>query len=144
MASRNFSNNGLAMERKFVSLWARIAIGATGAPTLQTLNRQTGAWAAAPSAGVAGIKSISRTSAGLYVLKLQDSYIGLLDFWVGFSKDTVPAAPQVFPNQTGTDVRSGTSPQITFTCYNNAGTATDPASGEVMFIEIDLTDSMAV
>ena len=44
---------------------------------------------------------------------------------------------------TGTNVSDRASPQITFQCRNNAGAATDPATGEVMTLEIALGDSTA-
>ena len=141
MANRTLSSNQLIFDKKGVVIYARVNIGATGAPTLQSRNGKT--YVNAPATGWNGIKSISRTSAGLYVLTLQDSWVALAAFWGGFQKDTVPSAPSVFANSTGTNVNSTTAPQITFTCYNSAGTATDPANGEVMLLEIELIDSTA-
>jgi ATP phosphoribosyltransferase len=64
MASRNFQRVQAASKEAKL-LFAHITIGASGAPTLS----------ASQSLGVA---SISRTSAGLYVLTLSDTYNSLL------------------------------------------------------------------
>ncbi len=126
-------------------LSARVNIGGTGAPTLQALNRATGAWQAAPAAGYNGIKSVTRNSAGNYTFVLQDSYVQLIAAWVGFAQDANPAAGNTQTMATGTNVRSLTSPQVTIqTRTQTAGNAaTDPASGEVMVVDFELADSTA-
>lgn len=143
IANRNFSPNALSLSKKYVTLHARIAIGGLGAPTLQALNKQTGAWAAAPSTGWNGIKSVALNSAGNYTLVLQDSYVQLLAGWVGFAQDAAPAAPNTQVMATGTNVRSATSPQVTIQT-RAAATATNPASGEVLIVALELEDSTAV
>lgn len=146
MANRNFSSNALSLEKKYVFLNARVAIGATGAPTLQAFNRATGQWQAAGAAGYNGIKSVTRNSAGNYTFVLQDSYVALLAAWVGYAQDANPAAPNTQTTATGTNVRSATSPQVTIQTRTGAtgNAATDPASGEVMVVDFELSDSTAV
>jgi hypothetical protein len=127
MANRFFENRRYSMEKAVVDLWANVSIGATGAPTLNTAK---------------GIASISRSSAGVYVFTLQDSYQRLLNMNVTFfANGAAAAAPDV--NQSVADTVN-TTKTITIRCNNNSGTATDPASGEVMFAQFTLSNSTAV
>lgn len=130
MASSMFYGDYLSKERARRLVSARVTIGATGAPTLDVPNSK-------------GVLSIARNSAGQYLVILMDRYVKLSAFWIGFQKDTVPTAPNAAPMVTGTDVTGVSTagvPQVTFSCYNNAGVATDPASGEVMVLEFELQD----
>ena len=122
------------MEKGVVKLFAKITIGGTGAPTL-TRGK--------------GIASISRTSTGLYVLTLQDTYQRTLAFQGAFVLGSgVPAAP--LPPFVVTDaVATAGAPKITFTTTaasggSGAAAATDPASGEVLLLEITLSNSTAI
>jgi hypothetical protein len=144
MANRNFSTNGLSLEKKTVTLWLRVAIGATGAPTLQAWNAASKSWVSAPTGGWAGVKSITRNSAGKYTIVLQDKYTKILAAWVGFICDAAPAAGSTHAFSTGTDPTTAGGGTVIVQCRNNSGTATDPASGEVMTVEIELGDSDAV
>lgn len=104
-------------------LYAKVSIGASGAPTLVA---NTGM----------GITSITRSSAGKYVLTLSHAYAALLNIkQIINSGSSAPAAPGMY---VVTDaVSSATAPAVTVQ-FNAAGTATDPASGEILYIEIEL------
>lgn len=130
MADRMFTQGLGQLEKRTVTLMGEVTIGATGAPTLVTAKSK-------------GIKSITRVSAGQYRVVLQDTYVRLFACWVAFLADAAPAAPAVNTMVTGTNTSNRASPQITFQCRSNAGAATDPASGEVMALEIALGDSSA-
>ena len=121
------------MEKGVVKLFAKITIGSSGAPTL-TRGK--------------GIASISRTSTGLYVLTLQDTYQRTLALQGAFIKSSgVPAAP--LPPFIVTDaVATAAAPAITFTTSaasggSGAAQATDPSSGEILLLEITLSNSTA-
>lgn len=119
MASRNF-NRVQALEKEVKHLYAEVAIGGTGAPTL--------------TSGL-GITSISRVSAGKYLVTLNDKYVRLM------------SASAIVLKTAGEDITVQLSAQdvagaktVTFLC-KTAATATDPASGDVLFIRIDLKNS---
>ena len=124
-----------SLERVPTKLYIKIAIGGTGAPTLSTTYNK-------------GVASVSRTSAGLYVLTLDNAWLALLGF----------RASQVVPTGigalTGIDlvsesVATPSTKRITFKCRAAAGagnttpTATDPVSGSTLMLEITLQDTSA-
>lgn len=110
-------------EVKVDHLYAKVAIGATGAPTLNT-------------AASKGIASISRTSDGLYVLTLAKVYNSLLDFSVIQLFDTLQ---DLTFQINAIDLSAKT---ITFWCKATA-TATDPTDGSTLHIKAILKDSAA-
>lgn len=121
MANRNY-NRYQALEKEVKTIFAKVAIGSTGAPTLN----------AAQSLGVA---SISRTSAGLYVLTLQDAYMRLMHADIHV---ITPSAEDLKAHVSAESVASAKT--VTFRC-DAAGTATDPASGDTLLIRVDLKNS---
>lgn len=123
MASRNF-NRKQALEKEVKEIYAKVAIGASGAPTLS----------AADSLGVA---SITRTSAGLYQLTLQDKYVSLKHMDV---KIATPTAEDIVSNPVSETV--STTKLINFRC-TTAGVATDPASGDTFYIAMQLKNTTA-
>lgn len=128
MANRLFNQFGATLEKGVVTLFGDVTIGATGAPTLVAANSK-------------GIKSIVRNSAGDYTITLQDTYNKFLSLWVGFQKATAAAAPNQTVKAKSLNATGGAT--IEFVLYNNAGAATDPASGEELFIEICVGNSSA-
>lgn len=122
MANRNF-NRYQALEKEVKAIYAIVAIGASGAPTLT----------AADSKGVA---SISRTSAGLYVLTLQDQYNKLMHLTVMQLIGTA----QDIKVQLVSETTTASTKQITFRTLA-AGVATDPSSGSVLYIKAELKNS---
>lgn len=128
MANRLMNQFRYSLEKKVVDLFADVTFGATGAPTLVAKNSK-------------GVKSITRSSAGKYVITLQDSYARLLMVKHAFINATAPASPSSYiVSQT---VGTANPPTITVQ-FNAAGTATDPASGEEALIQFVLSDSSAI
>lgn len=123
MANRNW-NRFQALEKECKSLYLEVAIGSSGAPTI--------------SSGV-GIASISRTSAGLYRIVLQDKYVSLKDF----ACIHLVSAAEDLNFQVKAEAVSGASPYIDFFCLT-AGSATDPSDGAVLKIKIDVKNSSAI
>jgi len=121
MANRNF-NRKQALEKEVKEIYAKVAIGASGAPTLN----------ASQSIGVA---SVSRTSAGLYVLTLQDAYMRLMDAHICV---VTPSAEDIVSNVSAEAV--ATAKTVTFRT-TAAGVATDPASGDTLLISLQLKNS---
>lgn len=119
MASRSF-NRKQALEKEVKEIFALVSVGASGAPTLTT--------------GY-GIASITRTSAGLYQITLQDKYVSL-KFFEG-----------ILIKSSGEDIRFQLKAEsvvsaktIDFFTLTGAS-ATDPSSGSKMYIKIEVKDS---
>lgn len=95
--------------------------------------------------------SVTRNSTGKYTIVLGttssslDFYYKLLAVNTTFdatgNSGTAPAAPFVY--MTGNAVATPATCSFTLQCTNSAGTATDPASGEAVWLEIILSNSGA-
>jgi hypothetical protein len=133
MANRFFNQFSMSLEKNPVTLWAKVAIGATGAPTLDAVNSK-------------GVKSISRTSAGLYVLTLgtgsaTDIYNRI--FFAShrfFLAAGAPAAPLMHVKAQAVATNGTVTVQF---LAPDGTTATDPASGEELWLEFKLKNSTA-
>lgn len=136
MANRLFTQFRWSMEKNPATIWANVAIGATGAPTLSAVNSK-------------GVRSITRTSAGLYVITLgvsgananTDIYNGL--FMVSHKfivASGTPAAPLMYVVSQA--VATAGTVTVQFTAVNGTS-ATDPASGETLLLEFALKTSTA-
>jgi hypothetical protein len=121
----------LSFEKRVVNVFAHVTFGASGAPTLDTVNSK-------------GILSIVRNSAGNYTVKFGtnsilplDTYVKLLEVRQAFVNATAPAAPGLYI--TSNSIASGSL----VLQFNNGGTSTDPASGEQVYLQFILGDSSA-
>lgn len=123
MANRNF-NRKQSLEKEVKEIYAKITIGASGAPTLVT-------------ASSLGVTSVSRTSAGLYVITLDDKYVAFkhADFQIA-----TPTAEDIVPNLVSETV--STNKTVTFRT-TAAGVATDPASGDTVYVALQLKNTTA-
>lgn len=137
MANRTFTQFGYTLERAVVSLYAHVTFGASGAPTLDTANSK-------------GIVSITRNAAGKYTIVF-GTQAGMLDVYNKFlcakhifdatgTAGAAPASPGMYLLANNVATFGTCSVQIEF---NSAGTATDPASGEGVYIEFVLKNSTA-
>ena len=137
MANRYNQQFQLTQEKRVTAIFAKVTFGATGAPTLSASNSK-------------GVLSVTRNSAGTYTfvfgsgsgVSLQkDSYVKLLSINnVMNSGASAPAAPAMYIKADNTASNSSASIQIVM---NSAGTATDPASGEIGYYEFIFGDSTA-
>lgn len=123
MANRNF-NKKQALEKEVKELYAKIAIGASGAPTL--------------SVGY-GILSITRKGAGNYRLILEDKYYSLK--W--FKAIHLAASEEDLNFQIEAEDVAGSTPYIDFFCLT-AAVATDPASGDSLLLKVEVKNTTAV
>lgn len=122
MANRNF-NRKQALEKEVKDLYAEVAIGASGAPTLTSS---------------VGIASIAKNSTGDYTLTLQDAY------------NSLKFAQIMFLDSSAQDIRAQLKAEdvagdktIDFLTLT-AATPTHPASGQVLLIKLELKNSSAV
>jgi hypothetical protein len=112
-----------------VKLFAKVTIGGTGAPTLVTTSGHS-----------KGIASIARTGTGAYTLTLSDAYSKLLNMSMSM---LYSSATTIGGFEMKTDTVS-TTKIITFLTKDvgtGGGSAADPASGTVMYLEITLDAS---
>lgn len=124
MANRRMQQFRYSMEYNVVDLFAVITIGGTGAPTL-TIG--------------GGIASVSRTSAGLYVITLSDTYAKLLHVATqAVSSTSAQAAPMC--TVVSETVATNKTITLQYRAIDNS-TATDPASGEILLVKIALRNS---
>ncbi len=121
MANRNF-HRVQSLTREVKSLYAYVSIGATGAPTLSTDNS-------------VGVTSISRDSAGVYIVTLDDKYNRLVHFNVMMLEAT---AEDLTFQVESEDVDGAKT--IQFQC-KAAAVETDPSNGSVLLIKIDLKNT---
>ena len=120
MANRNF-NRAQNLEKEIKSLFAEIAIGPAGAPTL---TRGT------------GIASVTRASTGLYTVVLQDQYNRLMFVGATFlASGAESISAQLVSSSVTTAAKS-----LVFRTVST-GVATDPANGDTLFLRLDLKNS---
>lgn len=128
--NRAYIHSRGALEAGIIWLYARIAIGATGAPTL--------------SSGK-GIASVSRSSAGRYVVTLEDAYNALLCTTVtaeGTITDDSATVGTTFKVRSS-DVTNSTTPTVTIQAVKADGTAADPGDGDTLNVCLTLKASSA-
>lgn len=110
-----------------VSLMARVSIGSSGAPSIIS------------GTGM-GIASIVRNSAGNYTINLTNTFYNLLSLSViSNSGSSAPAAP--LTNIAVSSVSVAAAPLVTIQMRNLSGVATDPASGEILHLVMDMNRS---
>lgn len=141
MANRDFDAVAYQLEKKLVSIFARVTIGAAGAPTLVTTTTGSGN----PSKGVA---TITRTATGKYTIQLglvdsvsgqllSDLYTRLLTVGVTVLNSSLTS---VIGGQLTSDTVA-TNGQFQFQFISAAGAAADPANGDTLLWEIILKNS---
>lgn len=137
MANRWGQQFNYTLEKQVFNLFCQISFGSSGAPTLATAN--------ATSAALKGVASVSRTSTGLFVLTLQDSWRKLLLFagsWdTSGASSAAPVAPIIY---VVTNSITSVPGSITFKTgdYVN-GAVADPANGEILRLKIVVGNSSA-
>lgn len=126
MANRMFNQFQGTLEKGVVQLLAEISFGASGAPTLVRGK---------------GIASVTRTAAGTFDVTLQDSYVATLGVASTWKDTTAPTAVDVVLH--ADSVTSSSTPKVTLKTYAST-TATDPASGEKLLVQLTLSNSTAL
>lgn len=123
MANRMFPTQFIqSTESNPVRVHAQVTFGASGAPTLNF--------------GSKYISGIVRNSAGNYTLTFTDVYNRLLGIDHIFnSGSSAPAAPQLYVKTNSLTTASAKTINVIFA---NAGTATDPATSEIVYLTFNL------
>lgn len=164
MANRTFQTDSRSFIKKLVSLYPVVAVGAAGAVTLkkrQFTAAGSGSAApayslvSAPTSGVGyacgdgqGVKGVTRNSAGDWTFTLSDPYLYLVGVeLVGITNTGGTNASAI----NGIAVNTTTTSVTTNTALGNGGvlrvvlmsgsTATDPASGDTVYLRFLLGDA---
>lgn len=136
MSNHSFHRLLGALEIDVVCLYARFTVGAAGAPTLVS----------AP--GSKGVTSVSRTSAGLYVLTLDDGYQKLL--WgaaqildaTNSDPTAVGVASKLVSNVDGAN--NPATVTIAFFDMATPYTAADPRNGATVLVKLEFRNSSVI
>lgn len=139
MANRWLNQFASTFEKVSVAVYAEITFGASGAPTLVTTSTL-------PANGASkGVASIAQNSTGNYTITFQDAWIKLLGFsgaWdTSGAAGAAPLGPDIYCTTNGVTSAPGTFRFITGGYA--AGAATNPASGERLFLTFFLSNSTA-
>lgn len=140
MANRFWNTPSFQLEKGVVRLYAHITFGASGAPTLVTAHSK-------------GFTSVTKNATGKYTLQFGQNHTGsatALDTYYRVlsvnalwdatgNSGTAPTAPLVtlIANAVGT----AGSASFQLTTQSVGQTATSPASGEGLYVEIHLSNS---
>jgi len=108
---------------EFTAIYAKVAIGVAGAPTLNALASM-------------GVASISRAAEGQYLVTLNNKYNRLVYVSACFVAPGGATAPDISV-ETDSVLSAGTLVINTL----SGGTNTDPANGETMLLQIHLKNS---
>ena len=156
MAQRYWSQFALWAPKGVVHIFPAVIFEATSAPSLVRWSPNTRTYVAAPSSGGCdGAASFTRTSAGIYVLTLQDTYQRVLSASLTLF-DSAATAPLIvaFGVATATDptlaasaVAHGlgaTSNTLTVHVSTATGTLADPAATVLGIFHVVLQNSTAL
>lgn len=124
--NRLFNQFFLSLERGKAIIFGKVAIGATGAPTLNAVKSK-------------GIATVVRNSAGNYTVTLNDIYVDMYSLHVNFLN--VAGAGVAYYYIESQAVNSAKT--VVFQCKDLSGAAVDPSSGTEMQIELKLKTSTA-
>ena len=125
MANRNF-NRYQALTKEVKALFAQVAIGATGAPTLN-----------APAS--LGITSVVRNSAGNYTITLDDKYNDLLQ--ITQSRELASGAPGAVGGMVVRSEAVDSAKTIVIEFVDSAGAPIELVSGTLLRLKLDLKNS---
>ena len=124
--NRLYNQFFLSLERGKAVLFGKVAIGATGAATINGVKSK-------------GIASVVRAAAGKYTITLNDIYVDMFKCDVNFMFATDPGVSYVYI--VSQDVAAAKT--IVIQCVDKDGAAVDPANGAEMQMEIVLKTSTA-
>jgi hypothetical protein len=134
MANRFFNQFGKTLEKEVVSLFLHATFGASGAVTLDAVNSK-------------GIASMTKIGTGAYrivfgttpaSLDVYYKFFGMMP--VFFKSGAAPAAPEMYITALNHNIVGSCSIDVQF---HIGGVATNPGSGEQLYLETKLGNSSA-
>ena len=163
MADRSFIDKNYTLLKKTVEIYAAVSVGAAGAVTLQKWNYPTlgstvapaSTYTAAPTttpagggyplqyqSGAEGVRSVTRTAAGLWTVKMQDNYVRVLQVTLqGALAGGLSAIVGCGINSTLTSMTAAGGSTIGIALLSATAKALDPANGEQILLRILLHDA---
>lgn len=126
MANRMFNQFQGSLEKAVVQLYAEVSFGASGAPTLVRAK---------------GVASIAKSATGTYLVTFQDTYVATLGLSATWKGSAAPAGVLVVLD---TDSITNATPTQVLKIYDEAGAATEPASGEAVLLSFAFSNSTAL
>lgn len=161
MANRTFVSESYGIIKREVRLYAAVDVGAAGAVTLQKWNYpvfgggvNARTYTAAPTTaagqgypgmyqtGAEGVRSVTRTAAGLWTIQLQDNYQRCLRVDAqGELAGGLSAVVGVGRNSTTTNMTASGGSEIGIALLTATATAGDPADGETIYLTFTLADA---
>lgn len=129
MANRSFHRHLGSLEIDVVTLYAKFAVGASGAPTLDTSNSK-------------GVASVTRDSAGQYTLLFSDYYQRLLwaDAKLFSTSASNPTTDGVGFRLEADALSTAKTCQVQFFALDD-GAAADVLDGQVVYMKFELRNS---
>ena len=124
--NRLFNQFFSSLERGKVVLFGKVAIGGSGAATINAIKSK-------------GILSVAKNSTGNYTITLNDIYVDMYSCDIKFLGSSDPGVAYTYTVSQAVN----TTKAIVIQCKDNSGAAVDPASGSEMQIEIKLKSSTA-
>lgn len=133
MASpRAVGNPVLQMESGLNDLYVKAAIGASGAPTIDTNIKRE-------------VSAITRLGAGNYRLALRESWTALMDASINVLDPSAAASDGTMAHLTVVTLGATSSPVIEFQITRgDTGAAADPRDGASLIIRLRLMNGMRV
>ena len=130
MATKGYKRDRGTLEQGIVELFASVAIGAAGAPTINVKKSK-------------GISSIVRNSAGNYTISLQDiyQYLLFLDTMVVLGAGA-PSAGTNLNCVVRADNSISSTPNVQVEFLNSAGAAVDLTNGVTVTFDIQFKNSL--
>jgi hypothetical protein len=129
MANRYMNQFYLSLEQSKCTLYAKVAIGATGAPTLN-------------AAASKGVLSITRNDPGKYTLVFNDVWTKF--YWMDAKVLLASGTPAVNDVAIVSEaVATVASKNIVVQFLDDTGAAADPDSGAVLYFKFELSNSNA-
>lgn len=127
MSNRRYQQFSWSNCAQPVTVYSQVTFGSSGAPTLNT--------------GGADISGIVRNSAGNYTLTFRQTFKQLLGVNVVFnSGGSLPTAPSMYIAANNTATAATRTLNIVFTDLETPA-ATDPASGEIAYLQFIFNNS---
>lgn len=128
MANRTFAENRYSLEKQVVDLYLKVTFGASGAPTI-TRGK--------------GFVSVAKNATGVYTITLQDKYNALLGADLAWQLATT--VPGVHHWSIDAETVASTK-TVKVNLWDNTaagGVAKEPASGDVCYLHLALSNSSA-
>lgn len=160
MANRSFISDQAALLKRLRTLFACVRVAELGAVALQKFNYpslgggpnvytytaagagvQPSGWPNVYQQGADGVRSVTRTAAGLWTVQLQDNYVRMVGLsWFVRNVGAVITTAAIAENSSVSSMGADGGSIIGLGLNDFAGAAADPAAGDMVFLTFVLAD----